>query len=324
MKLKLIPAAALCAAMLIQTLPACAITDSDHFALSIRTSEGTVPDDRCFHISAEDAVKGTTLHLGVFVESESSALNRLGVRLRSDSASVTFANPLTATDTISESEITYLLPDGTAFSTKLQPYCFGTLGVNAAYLPDCMECKANLMSDTDLYVYWLYGIGNAKGFLGGKSDLFSFCTFDAVIAPGTKAGTYTIGFLADETVHNPEIEHLTSSMWDAGTPSEPEYHRVMPALKDVKIVVDGAAERLKGDVTNDGRINAEDATEVLVYAAMLGTGGAEISESRHADMKQYGDVSGDGVVNANDATGILRYAAAIGTNTPVTWESLFA
>ena len=64
-----------------------------------------------------------------------------------------------------------------------------------------------------------------------------------------------------------------------------------------------------GDVDNNGIINAQDATRVLVAAAKAGTNG---TTGLTTEQETAADVNQDGLVNATDATVILRYAAAVG------------
>ena len=329
MKRNLITALTLCTVLLMQALPVSAAYTSDEIAFSIRPAEGTqAASDGAVHVSAEEAAKGTTLHFGMYIEADRAELNRIGARLQTDSKQLTFVQDtlITGRDQISETEISYVLPDSTTFSTTYQPYCLGEVNSNGGYLPNCFTFEANLLSDTELYLYWFYGIGNATKFLGGQSDLFSFCQFDVAIAPGTASGTYSLEFVADAAEQYPEAEHLTSLACDMGTITEPDYHRTIPTLKGIQIVVDREQpekETKPGDVNRDGNINASDATEVLQYAAMLGNGGS-VEESRQTFMLDKADLNHDGAVNAMDATGILRYSAAAGLGKTLTWEEIFA
>ena len=326
MKRKILPVLLLCTAILTPTLPAAALEEGAPIALAIRPVNGaTVSEDGTIHITEEEAKEGKTIRLGVFIESESSGINRIGARIKSSDPAITFSedsiyNP---TEEINTTDITYVVGDVT-FSTKFQPYCFGRLNPKGFYLPDCLSFDVNLISETDLYVYWMYGIGNSGDYLGGKSDALSFFEFDARIAPGTAPGTYSLEFLSDPNEQYPEYEHLTALKWDAGTAKKSDYRQVTPETKGVTITVEGTQTFQKGDVNHDGRINASDAGDVLLYAAKNGAGGADITEEERSRIEQLGDVNGDGSVNAKDANGILLYAAMTGTGTPVTWEEIFA
>lgn len=70
------------------------------------------------------------------------------------------------------------------------------------------------------------------------------------------------------------------------------------------------APRMTGDINNDGRINAVDASAVLSYYAMVSTsqdGG--FTEAQ----KQAAEVNNDSTINAVDASGILAYYAYTST-----------
>lgn len=64
-----------------------------------------------------------------------------------------------------------------------------------------------------------------------------------------------------------------------------------------------------GDVNQDGKVNALDATEILIEAARRGTGRA----TQNTAMETAADVNNDHIINANDAVTILRYAALLGS-----------
>ncbi len=65
-----------------------------------------------------------------------------------------------------------------------------------------------------------------------------------------------------------------------------------------------------GDVNNDGKINAVDASEVLTYYAMISTNqNGDFDEAQ----KLAADVNYDGKINAVDASCILSYYAYIST-----------
>ena len=77
------------------------------------------------------------------------------------------------------------------------------------------------------------------------------------------------------------------------------------AMADVESV---PAEYKLGDVNNDGKVDAKDATMVLVYYSQVSTGGdGELTENQ----KKAADMNGDSHIDAKDASVILAaYAAA--------------
>lgn len=75
---------------------------------------------------------------------------------------------------------------------------------------------------------------------------------------------------------------------------------------------------VKGDVDNDGFINAVDATTVLMEYAVRSTGG----ESTLSERQQLSaNVNNDGFIDAVDATRILIYYASLSTGGNPSWEN---
>ena len=83
----------------------------------------------------------------------------------------------------------------------------------------------------------------------------------------------------------------------------------------------GAASGLIGDLNGDGKVDAGDATEILIASAKMGAG---LDSGLTAQQMALADVNGDGEVNAGDASEVLQFAAAVGAGENVTPESYFA
>ena len=64
-----------------------------------------------------------------------------------------------------------------------------------------------------------------------------------------------------------------------------------------------------GDINGDGVVNASDAAQILIAAALIGAGGTPALAEEQMDAA---DVNGDSTVNASDAAVVLIYAAAVG------------
>ena len=64
-----------------------------------------------------------------------------------------------------------------------------------------------------------------------------------------------------------------------------------------------------GDVNGDDIVNASDAAQVLIAAAVTGSGGASPLTQ---EQQTLADVNGDGAVNASDSAIIMQYSAACG------------
>ncbi|MCR5718169.1 MAG: dockerin type I repeat-containing protein [Oscillospiraceae bacterium] len=329
MKRHLLPAAVLCGAMLLQSVPAAASYTGEDIAFVIRPEgDTTVSSDGCVHLSAAEAAAGTVLHFGIYIETDRAEVQVLGMKLRSDSENLTFVEESLETGASYPDEAvpqTYTLPDGTQFSTKFQPYCLGSINSKGSYSPNCSSFSQNCSDGRELTLYWLSGIEQATAFAGGQSDWFSFYTFDAALAPGTQPGSYRFEFQTAADAETAKAERLTYITSNDGTVMKTEYSSTIPQLRGIEIVVDaGETSSLLGDVNHDGKINAADATSVLIYAARMGTGGDGITEEEHQNMHAFGDVNKDGAVNAKDATGICRYAAAMGIGRELSWEEIFA
>lgn len=80
------------------------------------------------------------------------------------------------------------------------------------------------------------------------------------------------------------------------------------SLADVQ---DESGENLIGDVNNDGFVDADDATAVLVEYSLLST---NQSGSFSELQKKSADINSDGFTDADDATKILEYYAYVSTN----------
>lgn len=75
----------------------------------------------------------------------------------------------------------------------------------------------------------------------------------------------------------------------------------------------------RGDLNADGIVNANDASELLIYAAAVGGG----KPAELTDIAAFvGDTDQDGAVNAADAANILIYAAIAGSNGAADWKEI--
>lgn len=67
---------------------------------------------------------------------------------------------------------------------------------------------------------------------------------------------------------------------------------------------------LRGDVNLDGDVNAADASDILIYCAVVGSGATpDLSDDEWLDRADWNQT---GYVDAGSASGILMYAAAAG------------
>ena len=98
------------------------------------------------------------------------------------------------------------------------------------------------------------------------------------------------------------------------TPTDPvEPSETTPEETPTEFVPEGAKF---GDADYDGRINAVDATAILIKAAAIGAGQLRVTE----DLLKIDDIDGKGSIDAGDASFVLQYAAAVGSGVEITFE----
>lgn len=96
-----------------------------------------------------------------------------------------------------------------------------------------------------------------------------------------------------------------TNLYDLRMNPSPAGHQVI-----ADVVLRAMAEPLPGDVDGDGKIDATDASAILVHSANVGSGlGETLTESE----QKLADVDENGVVNSQDAAQVLSYAAAVGS-----------
>lgn len=252
-----------------------AYTDQSEIAMSLRAMHGGyIPADNIhqIYLSPQDVENGATVHFGIYFETDPATvdISYVSAVLESDTATFvksTFQNPvLTAYDTEQE----FTLSDGTVFSTKFKPYCFGRINSMGNYEHAASSGMANVRENS-LLMTWActYGDTDADGnpvftahFLGDSSDAYSFIEFDMTIPPGTPAGTYPVNFVANGNF-NAGQTYITS---DDSVPDEenPGYYKsvytnFLPALYNAEIIVTEKAPEIQTELVPVFRY-AEDTT----------------------------------------------------------------
>ena len=132
---------------------------------------------------------------------------------------------------------------------------------------------------------------------GEKSNSYPLATFDAAVDKSA-AGSYDI------TVYN-KNQSFTYVTYRTGDNPEyaPDNEKYKLICKDLRVNV---SDRLLGDVNNDGKINAVDASEILsAYANIATSRPVGLSDEALAAA----DVNGDRSVNAVDASNVLSFYA---------------
>lgn len=242
-----IAAAALACSMLAVSMPINAAYESkEEIALSLRGlygGEGVYiregePD--VIYVSPEAAANGTSVHFGLYIETEKPDLICMEMRLEPDVPDITFVEETFVSPTTALEEATYELPDGRTYTSKYAPYCFGYLNPANVYTLEAFWLSCNFKSSENALIStWQHGTDNISSFLGGASDTYSYIQFDAAIAAGITPGEHSISFIADEDAANisdsPTYVSSDSSMLEGAKP----YTDMIPTLKNARIIVEG-------------------------------------------------------------------------------------
>jgi len=269
-----ISALAMCGTILTGVLPAgAAYDDPGEFTINLRAlSGGYIPGNNPnkIYISPKEAENGTRLHFGVYAEAEHADLVIMTTHISSETEQITFDNATfqnPSSYAYSEAK-DFTLPDGTTFSTRFQPYCFGNFNGMGVYTPNATGCLANI-SDSLLKFTWMANYQNtgtfqtnSAEFLGGISDYFSFIEFDVQVAPGTAPGTYPLNFVTNQE----KTDSATSISSDASTPDPDNegkvlthYSDMIPTLKNAQIIIAETPPTLEAETSHCFRF-AEDET----------------------------------------------------------------
>ncbi|MBR6070235.1 MAG: leucine-rich repeat protein [Ruminococcus sp.] len=105
--------------------------------------------------------------------------------------------------------------------------------------------------------------------------------------------------------------HITAGLLSySGVAAEPVSEKITE-VKD-ELLVDGDTDSTLGDVNEDGKIDAKDASMILVTYSKASTGA---DDGLTAAQKAASDVNGDGRIDAKDASCVLAYYAMVSTAT---------
>ena len=246
-----ISAIMLCFSGLINVMPVhSAYNSADEVAFSLRAMDGGYISENNLnkiYISPEDAKNGTTIHVGMYIEADYADFMYISVLLQSENENIifekeTFQSP---TSYAYQEAHDFILSDGTSFSTRFKPFCFGKINTMNIYQHDTsffdIAINPSLIKAT-----WSYSLTNkvtwSPDFLGSRSDELSFMEFDMQIAPETESGSYPITFvIEDDSASESMSTYLVS---DDSIPDEENegmyisiYKNLVPTLKPLEIAI---------------------------------------------------------------------------------------
>ncbi len=151
----------------------------------------------------------------------------------------------------------------------------------------------------------------------------------AVYADGSAGAWETIGDVEMETnvVHPLEsgLPYSMSIVTASFVEKQPDGTSIRRTI-ELSRTYDG----LPGDANLTGKVSAEDAADVLIYAAAQGAGETGITPYSGSDPAlcdlslRLSDTDRNGKINAEDAANILLYAAMEGAQGKADWDLILA
>lgn len=265
-------------------------------------------------ISTEEAKAGIKVPVSVYVDDKSNDIQSLTAKWICSSEYVTLKG---ITDPTLETEAKqYTTSLGESFTADFTPFCFssivdGKLKANGSVFVDESELGDNGYTENvvnnRLAITYTQNLMDSAGneikkssYLGAKSDEFMLTSFTAEFAPGTPAGYYKIEFIDDAKNVNSSYFNFYSG--DGKT-----------VLSDLVFTVGF----MRGDVNNDGVVDAIDASMTLAEYASVSVG----SGNKFTEIQQLAaDVNIDNELNASDASSILAYYAQVSTGSTPSFD----
>lgn len=163
-----------------------------------------------------------------------------------------------------------------------------------------IDTSYNVINYTVFRQRTMTGDGSPLTPYGESSDEYPVLTFDMEISPNTPYGEHSVYFLT-EPEDEPDQRCTQVAMRINGSTV------VTPKTSGFSIKVEGSN---LGDINNDGKVDASDASEALVSYARVSTG----SDNGLTDLQfEAGDVDFNGKVDASDAASILVYYSYVST-----------
>ena len=262
-----IPAIALCLSGLTNAMPVhSAYHSADEITFSLRSMTGgyiSKDNPNKIYISPEQAKNGTTIHAGMYIEADYADLSYISAVLQSENENIIFQKETfqTPVSYAYEEAQEFILSDGTSFSTRFKPFCFGRINSMNRYETGSYAFDANIQ-ELLFTATWQYDLKNQETwsaeFFGISSDELSFVDFDMQIAPETSAGIYPINFVVKDSFVVGST-YLTSddSIPDEENPGKyiSVYNSLVPTLKPLEIVIAETNPIIQTEVINSESMN---------------------------------------------------------------------
>lgn len=243
-------------------------------------------DDGTITVTRSQLADGLTITADVFIDDQSKSCWSVDPKWKSSSEFIKLGNIVNPQDPF----IPYAYAeekDGELQKVKHNV----TVGGNETYNTLYFTCDFGLTLSSKLTPY------------GENTNDYPLTSFDMVFDRNIPYGEYEIYFLtAPEDTPDQPYSNVYMKLEEGGNSPA-----IVPETKNMRIIVTGAN---KGDVNNDGKIDANDAAEILSDYSQNSTG-----SSSNFDENQFfaADVDENNVADANDASIILGYYAYTST-----------
>ncbi|MDE5884373.1 MAG: dockerin type I repeat-containing protein [Oscillospiraceae bacterium] len=210
-------------------------------------SGGYIPEDNPnrIYISPEDAADGVVIPSSMYIEADYADISYISAALESGCEQIIFREDLfqNPTSYAYDTAQDFTLPDGTSFSTRFKPFCFGRISSSGTYGHGSYSFLPNIQENNAILT-WSYDLLNKEtfsaDFLGGSSDALSFFDLDLEILPGIQPGTYGVNYIRKDSFVT-GATYLTSddSYPDPNNPGKyiSDYTSIVPELKSLEIVI---------------------------------------------------------------------------------------
>ncbi len=250
------------------------------------TPHAETDSDGTITVTREQLMQGLTITADVFIDDQSKSCWSVDPKWKSSSEFIRLGNIINPQDPC----IPYAYAeekDGVLQSIKHRV----AVGGNEKYNSLFFTCDFGTAFSSKLTPY------------GENTNDYPLTSFDMVFDKNTPYGDYEVYFL---TSHEDDPDQPYSNVYmklESGGNSP----AIIPNVKNMYIKVTGAN---KGDVNNDGKIDATDATEILADYSLTSTG-----NDSSLDENQFfaADVDENSTADSNDASVILAYYSYIST-----------
>ncbi|MCM1529469.1 MAG: hypothetical protein NC093_05670 [Alistipes sp.] len=257
-------------------------------ALYLKLADGqdvTIDDDGSIILSRDQIRYGLTLQAEVYIQDSTLSCWSVAPKIKCAQKLITMAR---AYDPLPKNGSPYRVYAYAEADENGNLICDN----NSTYLT--LDSIYNVINYTVERQRTITGDGSPLVPYGAASDSYPLLTFDMEISPNTPYGEHSVYFLTEQE-DEPDQRCTTVAMRINGSTV------LTPEVSGLNIKVTGSN---LGDINNDGKVDASDASTALVAYSRVSTG----SDSGLDELQfAAGDTDLNGKIDASDAAMILVY-----------------